>query len=214
MLRIRNPQMSPQREDNGNLTGAAGHSRVQRRWCLLVILAAGMLFLQGCIYAPYSSYVSGLDSPRVERTTGGRIVLSWNPQTNGISSRLAKSGDTTAREPVQNLRYDVEIYQEFSDAEHDKMNFMDQSKLKYEGRFQRIHFRRGIKETRYELPFALEEDTEYLWRVRPVYDVNGQPVAEDWTRDNTAVFFMVLLPNSGGDTEYIKTAPLKLVPGE
>ena len=121
----------------------------------------------------------GLDPINPKYTIGDR-----NARVTSLTPRLEWEAysDVAGKE---NLRYELEIVGE---------------------KGQRI-FKNDLRETRYTVEEPLVPDSDYRWRVRAVWTVNGKPDASNWNYRTQLLFTPV--GGAWGGRSYSFTTPLK-----
>jgi hypothetical protein len=122
----------------------------------IAIIVYAMSFFSGCI-----SWHSGIEP--IEPSSGTYILAS---KVNSIQPTLSwEPSALTKTDSVEDLRYQLIV-------------------LSTGMSYKVIYTKKDILETSHTVETALQPDTRYGWRVRPIYKKNGQEIVGDWNGFN------------------------------
>lgn len=140
-------------------------------------IIVAMLFLPGCV--AWHSGVRPIE-PQGQMRFPGTTVDSLKPTLKWEPSDLEKSSE------VEDLRYHLVIF-------------------KPEGGFSLktiiVYEKKDISGTSHTLETSLEPNTQYYWRIRPVYKKKGQEITGDWN----GFSYISLIESAFGRPYFFKT---------
>ncbi|MBI3597781.1 MAG: hypothetical protein HY203_11590 [Nitrospirae bacterium] len=123
----------------------------------ILITIYAMLFLPGCV--SWHSGVRPIEPPGRKPPATAPIVDSLKPTLTWEPSDLEKSTG------VEGLLYQLVIFKP-------EGGFSLKTIIAYE--------KKDISGTSHALETALEPNTRYYWRIRPIYKKDGQEITGDW----------------------------------